>query len=107
MRGLMMSQYYDNNSTVNKSVVQEHDVIMRGRKLLEITGVKQVESFDNEEFLLDTVMGALAIRGQNLQMKNLDVDKGIVSIKGRIYDLIYLDEQNGEKAKGFFGKLFK
>ncbi|MED4404158.1 sporulation protein YabP [Metabacillus fastidiosus] len=102
-----MSQYYDNNSTVNKSTVQEHDVIMRGRKLLEITGVKQVESFDNEEFLLDTVMGALAIRGQNLQMKNLDVDKGIVSIKGRIYDLIYLDEQNGEKAKGFFGKLFK
>jgi sporulation protein YabP len=103
-----MNQYYDNNSTVHKSTIQEHDVIMRGRKLLEITGVKQVESFDSEEFLLDTVMGALAIRGQNLQMKNLDVDKGIVSIKGsRIFDLIYLDEQHGEKAKGLFSKLFK
>jgi sporulation protein YabP len=103
-----MSQYYDNNSSVHKSTVQEHDVIMRGRKLLEITGVKQVESFDSEEFLLDTVMGALAIRGQNLQMKNLDVDKGIVSIKGsRIFDLVYLDEQHGEKAKGLFSKLFK
>ena len=102
-----MSQYYDNNSTVHKGTVQEHDVIMRGRKLLEITGVKQVESFDNEEFLLETVMGFLSIRGQNLQMKNLDVDKGIVSIKGKIFDLVYLDEQSGEKAKGFFGKLFK
>jgi sporulation protein YabP len=80
---------------------------MRGRKLLDITGVKQVESFDNEEFLLETSMGFLAIKGQNLQMKNLDVEKGIVSIKGKIFDLVYLDEQHGEKAKGFFSKLFR
>ncbi|MBI0581114.1 MULTISPECIES: sporulation protein YabP [Bacillaceae] len=100
-----MSQYYDVNTT--KSSVPEHDVIMRGRKLLDITGVKQVESFDNEEFLLETVMGFLAIKGQNLQMKNLDVEKGIVSIKGKIFDLVYLDEQHGEKAKGFFSKLFR
>ncbi|MGG5254551.1 sporulation protein YabP [Neobacillus sp. SM06] len=100
-----MSQYYE--STPTKGSVPDHDVIMRGRKLLEITGVKQVESFDNEEFLLETSMGFLAIRGQNLQMKNLDVDKGLVSIKGKIFDLVYLDEQHGEKAKGFFSKLFR
>ncbi|EWG08770.1 sporulation protein YabP [Cytobacillus firmus] len=100
-----MSQYYESNS--NKTNAQEHDVIMRGRRLLDITGVKQVESFDNEEFLLETVMGFLAIRGQNLQMKNLDVDKGIVSIKGKVFDLVYIDDQNGDKAKGFFSKLFR
>ncbi|RFU60338.1 sporulation protein YabP [Bacillus sp. V59.32b] len=102
-----MSQYFDPAQNSTKATVQEHDVVMRGRRLLEITGVKQVESFDNEEFLLETVMGFLSIRGQNLQMKNLDVDKGIVSIKGKIFDLIYLDDHSGEKAKGFFGKLFK
>ena len=85
----------------------EHDVIIKGRRLLDITGVKQVESFDNEEFLLETTMGYLAIRGQNLQMKNLDVEKGTVSIKGKVFDLMYLDEHQGEKAKGFFSKLFK
>jgi sporulation protein YabP len=100
-----MSQYYDTNTS--KPNVPDHDVIMRGRKLLDITGVKQVESFDNEEFLLETSMGFLAIKGQNLQMKNLDVEKGIVSIKGKIFDLVYLDEQHGEKAKGFFSKLFR
>lgn len=100
-----MNQYYDPN--LNKGNVPEHDVIMRGRRLLDITGVKQVESFDNEEFLLETVMGFLAIKGQNLQMKNLDVDKGIVTIKGKIFDLVYLDDQHGEKAKGFFSKLFR
>lgn len=101
----MSQQYYDNHST--KSSVPDHDVMMRGRKLLDITGVKQVESFDNEEFLLETSMGFLAIKGQNLQMKNLDVEKGIVSIKGKIFDLVYLDEHHGEKAKGFFSKLFR
>mgnify|MGYP001213162935 CR=1 FL=1 len=101
----MSQQYYDPNTA--KKNVEEHDVIMRGRRLLDITGVKQVESFDNEEFLLDTVMGFLAIKGQNLQMKNLDVDKGVVSIKGKIFDLVYLDDQHGDKAKGFFSKLFR
>ncbi|EHL79684.1 MULTISPECIES: sporulation protein YabP [Bacillus] len=99
-----MAQFQESK---NNGSYQEHDVIMRGRKLLDITGVKQVESFDNEEFLLETVMGFLSIRGENLQMKNLDVDQGIVSIKGRVYDLIYLDDQHGEKAKGFFSKLFR
>jgi len=102
----MVNQYYDQSKS-QKPVVQDHDVIMRGRKTLDITGVKQVESFDNEEFLLETVMGYLAIRGQNLQMKNLDVDKGIVSIKGKIFDLVYLEDHQGDKAKGFFSKLFK
>ncbi|AZB41199.1 sporulation protein YabP [Bacillus sp. FJAT-42376] len=99
--------YYQQNQPPSKTAAEDHDLIMKGRKLLEITGVKEVESFDNEEFLLDTVMGALAIRGENLQMQNLDVDKGVVSIKGRILDIVYLDEQHGEKAKGFFSKLFK
>lgn len=101
-----MNQYYD-GSPSNKGTVQDHDVIMRSRKLLDITGVKQVESFDNEEFLLETVMGFLAIRGQNLQMKNLDVEKGVVSIKGRVFDINYLDDHSTEKAKGFFSKLFR
>ncbi|WP_050613579.1 sporulation protein YabP [Bacillus testis] len=104
-----MNNQFNDQTDLNRTrnTAPEHDVVMRGRKLLEITGVKQVESFDNEEFLLETSMGFLAIKGENLQMKNLDVDSGIVSIKGKIYDLVYVDEPSGDKAKGFFGKLFK
>ncbi|TMW69981.1 sporulation protein YabP [Alteribacter natronophilus] len=86
---------------------KDHNITMKGRKTLEITGVKQVESFDNEEFLLETEMGYLSIRGQHLQMKNLDVDEGNVSIQGRVDDLVYLEQGQGDKSKGFFGKLFK
>jgi hypothetical protein len=43
----------------------------------------------------------------NLKMKNLDVESGVVNIEGKVFDLVYLDQQNNEKNKGFFGKLFK
>ncbi|GAA3317941.1 hypothetical protein GCM10020331_018710 [Ectobacillus funiculus] len=49
---------------------------MRGRRLLDITGVKQVESFDSEEFLLETVMGFLTIRGQKFANEELGCRKG-------------------------------
>lgn len=98
---------YVMSSSNNQNASVEHDVTMRGRRILDITGVKQVESFDSEEFLLETVMGFLTIRGENLQMKNLDVEKGIVSIKGKVHAMDYIDEHQGEKAKGFFSKLFK
>ncbi|MDY0394855.1 sporulation protein YabP [Virgibacillus halophilus] len=97
--------YYDKE--VRSPVEKEHQLKLHNRKLLEITGVKEVDSFDNEEFLLETVMGYLIVRGQNLQLKNLDVGEGIVSIKGKIYEMSYVDEGGQEKAKGFFSKLFK
>ncbi len=94
-------------TTNNTNTTPEHDVVMKGRKSLDISGVKQVESFDSEEFLLDTVMGFLHITGQNLQMKNLDVERGNVSIKGKIFGITYLDEHTGDKSKSFFSKIFK
>ncbi|WP_028781786.1 sporulation protein YabP [Thalassobacillus devorans] len=99
-------EYYEKNPN-NVRGQAEHHVRMMNRKNLEITGVKEVDSFDNEEFLLQTSMGYLVIRGENLQMKNLDVDQGVVSIKGKVFEMTYLDEHHAEKAKGFFSKLFK
>ncbi|BAB03793.1 sporulation protein YabP [Halalkalibacterium halodurans] len=103
-----MDQQYDFGRPMgHERRSKEHDVTMRNRKTLDITGVKQVESFDNEEFLLETEMGFLSIRGRNLHMKNLNVEEGLVSIEGKIFDMVYLEQGQGEKSKGFFGKLFK
>ena len=95
------------NSEEVPRVEQNHYLKINNRKDLEITGVKEVDSFDNEEFLLETVMGYLIVRGQNLQLKNLDVGEGLVTIKGKIYELSYVDEHHQEKAKGFFSKLIR
>lgn len=77
------------------------------RKLLDITGVLNVESFDNEEFLLQTEMGHLTIRGQNLHIKNLNLEQGMVSIEGLINSLSYLDPGSQSTGKSFIGKLFR
>ncbi|GAB6934877.1 sporulation protein YabP [Calditerricola yamamurae] len=85
-----------------------HEIIMENRKTLRITGVINVESFDSEEFLLETSCGFLAIRGQHLHMKNLNVEQGQVAIEGKVIEMGYLDEGTpGERAKGFFSRLFR
>ncbi|MFC5704222.1 sporulation protein YabP [Cohnella faecalis] len=86
---------------------KHQEVRMLNRKLLEISGVGNVESFDNEEFLLETECGFLTVRGQNLHMKNLNLEQGLVAIEGLIHSLQYLDGNGAGKSKGLFGKLFK
>jgi len=91
----------------NVPVQKNHDVSIKRRKEIEINGVREIDSFDNEEFLLETNMGYLIIRGQNLQLKNLNVEEGIVQIQGKVYELTYVDEHQQEKAKGLFSRLFR
>lgn len=91
---------------IGQTVTKEHEMRMKNRTELELTGVKEIDSFDHAEFLIETVMGYLIVRGDNLQLKNLDVNEGLLNITGKIYDITYLDEHM-EKAKGFFSKLFK
>ncbi len=85
----------------------KHEIILVDRERLKVTGVKDVESFDSEEFLLSTEYGYLNIRGQNLHIKNLSLEQGLVEIEGLIADMGYLDDGYSDKSKGLFGRLFK
>lgn len=88
--------------------ILKHEIILLDRESLQITGVKEVDSFDSEEFLLDTEFGYLNIQGKNLHIKILNLDKGLVVIEGMVNSLNYIDDGNSsEKAKSFFGKLLK
>jgi sporulation protein YabP len=86
-----------------------HEITIKNRNSLELSGVISVESFDSEEFLLQTEYGYLGIRGQELHIKNLDLDQGKVALEGHIFDISYLDAHlpRGEKAKNLLGKIFK
>jgi len=92
---------------IEQSKIKRQEVKMLNRKLLEISGVLNVESFDSEEFLLETECGFLTIRGKNLHIKNLSLEQGLVAIEGMVDELAYLDGNAQEKTKGFLGKLFK
>ncbi len=80
---------------------------MSERKSIVITGVKKIESFDSEEFLLNTNLGILLLKGENLEMIKLDTLEGNVSIKGKINSIQYIDSAEKTKENTFLGKLFR
>lgn len=86
-----------------------HMVSINDRKSINITGVKKIESFDNEEFLLETTHGYAIIKGEDLEIIKLDTYQGNVSIKGKIDSLSYVDEntKSSKKEDGIFNRLFK
>ena len=85
-----------------------HGVSLVERKNLMITGVKKVENFDTEQFLIETSMGLILVKGQELELIKLDTVQGNVSIRGVINGINYL-EDNAKKSKesSLFNKLFK
>ncbi len=82
-----------------------HNITLNERKNIMISGVKKIDSFDNQEFLLETSMGNLVIKGTDLEIIKLDTYQGSVSIKGLITSLVYQDSVKPEE--GLFSKLFK
>lgn len=85
-----------------------HKLNINARKTANITGVNDVLSFDAGEVLLQTEQGILMIRGNELHVNRLTLEKGEVDIDGRIDSLTYSDTANGGKtAESLFGRLFK
>ena len=85
-----------------------HGINLFERKSLVITGVKKIENFDSEQFLLETVMGFIIIKGIDVELVKLDTLQGHVSIKCTINGINSVEE-NGRKNKeeSIFNRLFK
>ena len=85
-----------------------HGITLAERKNIVVTGVKKIESFDSEEFMMDTTLGFLHIKGSELEIIKLDTYQGNVSIKGKIDSLFYLESSKKKnKEESIFNKLFK
>lgn len=91
---------------MNENIYKTHEIKMVNRNSLYISGVKKIDNFDDNEFLIDSVMGSIVVRGSNLEVILLDTDKGDVKIKGKINSIIYHDS-NKENKESIFTKLFK
>ena len=91
-----------------KMVKQSHKAIIVNRKMGSFTGVLDVISFDVSQVLLETDMGMLMIRGSELHVNRLTLEKGEVDIDGKVDSLTY-SENGGYAAKGesLLARLFK
>lgn len=83
-----------------------HNIELIERKQIKISGVKKIDSFDDLEFLIDTTMGYLYIKGKELEIIKLDTNSGNITINGQIDSINYVDSKN-KKESSFIGKLFK
>ncbi|MEG0025900.1 MAG: sporulation protein YabP [Bacilli bacterium] len=85
-----------------------HSINMIERKNIVVSGIKKIENFDSEEFLMETSMGFVVIKGSELEIIKLDTYQGNVSIKGHINSLSYMDSMSKKnKDDSVFSKLFK
>lgn len=72
-----------------------HRLTLSERQVLSMTGATEVVSFDERTVVLKTTLGQLSIHGQALQLKNLSLEGGQVTVEGQIAALIYEDPRPG------------
>jgi sporulation protein YabP len=82
-----------------------HNIIMNSRSKLSITGVSDVESFDENEIVLSTSQGTMFIRGSNLHIGKLSLDSGDMTVDGTFDCIEY--EDDGKSQGGFFSRMFR
>ena len=95
------------NKESDKIDLINHSISIIERHNVTITGVIKIDSFDNEEFLLETSLGLLGIKGKDLEIIKLDTYEGIITIKGVIDGFTYLDSNRLKKDESFITRLFK
>jgi len=88
-----------------------HSLQIANRESVVVTGVLAVESFDDEEIQLETEMGALTLRGEELSIKQLDLERGRFAVEGLINALQYSQprQRSGrpQRSRGFLERLLK
>ena len=83
------------------------NIILENRNKLSVSGVKDVISFDDELVIIETELGLLTIKGNNLKINKLSIDTGDVSVEGEIANLDYNDPSKKSQEQGLFSKIFK
>ena len=82
-----------------------HRVVMEDRNSLSVSGVVEVERFDESEIVMATSHGTLAVRGEELHIEKLSLDGGELKVEGRVDSLFYEDD-GGSAHGGLFSRLF-
>ena len=92
-----------NNNIISN---QYSEIKIVDRKKINLSGVKKIVSFNPEEFLIESNLGVILLKGEELEIIKLDTTDGILSIKGRINSLNYMDS-NKPKESSIISRLFK
>jgi len=84
-----------------------HQLVLAERERLTLDGVIHVESFDDREIVLDTELGGLVVQGEELHIKELNLEKGNLLVSGYVRSVEYLGESLSKRGKGLLARLFR
>ncbi len=102
------SFFMEDRRTEERQGKQVHKVYLNARRTAVLSGVRDVLSFDAKEVYLETEQGILLIRGDELHVNRLSLEKGEVDVDGRIDSFAYSDkEEPAKKAASFLGRMFQ
>ncbi len=95
----------EERKSINTTIIQ--NLILENREKLSISGVLDVLSFDDQVVIVETELGLLTVKGENLRINKLNIDTSEVVVEGEIFNLGYTEKEDGKKQNGFLGKIFK
>lgn len=84
-----------------------HSVAVYGRKQLVMEGVRQVDSFDESEIVLETTMGTLVLKGEGLNITQLSKETGNLAAEGHFNSFQYIENKAKGVSKGILKRIFK
>lgn len=93
------------NPSSNTNIMQ--NLLLENRNKLNISGVLDVLSFDDQIVIVETELGLLTVKGDNLRINKLSIDTSEVIVEGDIISLIYSQKELDKKGEGFLSKIFK
>lgn len=94
-----------NNENTNE--IKKGNVLLYNRSKVELTGIIKIINLNSEKYVLDTNLGTLIITGNNLEMQQLELEKGVLNISGNINSISYDHELKEKNKQSIFSKLFK
>lgn len=92
---------------VNKSKVSVQNLILENRERLSLSGVVDVTSFNEDSIILETDLGTLIVKGQDLHINKLNLDNAELVVEGEIDSCTYSDKEFKSKSFSLFSNLFK
>ena len=91
----------------DKKILSPHSLMLENRQNVKMTGIKDIKSFDEKEILLFTEAGKLLIKGEELHVKRLNLEKGEADLEGKVDSLTYLSKNTDKKEESLLKRMFR
>ena len=96
----------EERKSLSNTVIQ--NLVLENREKLSISGVLDVLSFDDQVIIVETELGLLNVKGENLRINKLSIDTSEVVVEGDVYSMVYSEKDANKKTgTSLLGKIFK